>query len=460
MIRRAIVLAAGKGTRMKSARPKVLHNLCGREMLWYTLRALRDAQVSEIIIVANSMVAEHVESLAADLGIAHVKTVIQEPQLGTGHAVQTALHAMEPGNARIVVLNADMPLIDEELIRRVIGIDNAVLALATVRMPVTSNFGRIVRMGDQVTHIVEVRDASEEERALDEMNVGLYGFDESRLRASVADLSPENAQNEYYLTDTVKWLSARNERVVAVKVDDARVVLGINDRVELAIARAHLNALLCERHQRAGVTIVDPATTYLEPDLEIAADVTILPNTVIHRGTRIGAHSEIGPNTRLQNATIGEHVTICDSVVVDSTIGNFSVVGPWAHLRGWTELGTGVSIGNFVEAKNSTFASGVKARHLSYLGDTTIGARTNVGAGTITCNYDGKKKHRTEIGEDVFIGSNSSLVAPLHIGDRALTGAGSVVVRDLPADERVAGNPARSLVPKNGKDRKKTAAVE
>jgi bifunctional UDP-N-acetylglucosamine pyrophosphorylase/glucosamine-1-phosphate N-acetyltransferase len=316
-------------------------------------------------------------------------------------------------------------------------------------MPLPSSFGRIVRDGDRVAKIVEARDATDDELAIDEMNAGLYVYDETKLRAACAELGNDNAQGEYYLTDTIAALAARGERIVPVVAADYRHVLGVNDRAELASAAALLNRRLCERHMRAGVTIADPATTYLEPDLEIAADVTILPNTTIGRASRIGAHSEIGPNTRLQNARIGEHVVVTDSVIVDSEIGDFSYVGPWAHVRAGSAIGTGARIGNFVEIKKSSLAPGVKAGHLTYLGDAEIGERTNIGAGTVTCNYDGAQKHRTSIGKDAFVGTNSSLVAPIRLGDRALTGAGSVVLRDVADDERVAGNPARTL-PKKG----------
>jgi bifunctional UDP-N-acetylglucosamine pyrophosphorylase/glucosamine-1-phosphate N-acetyltransferase len=265
------------------------------------------------------------------------------------------------------------------------------------------------------------------------------------LRAAAAELGNENAQGEYYLTDTIANFARGGERVVPVVAGDYRSVLGVNDRTELAAAAAVLNRRLCERHMRAGVSIVDPATTYLEPDLELAADVTLLPNTTIGRRTSVGAHSEIGPNARLQNARIGEHVAIADSVIVDSAIGDFALVGPYAHVRAGTDIGTGARIGNFVEVKASTIGPGVKAGHLAYLGDATIGERTNVGAGTITCNYDGKNKHRTTIGKDVFVGTNTSLVAPISLGDRSLTGAGAVVIRDVAPDERVVGNPARAL---------------
>jgi bifunctional UDP-N-acetylglucosamine pyrophosphorylase/glucosamine-1-phosphate N-acetyltransferase len=312
-------------------------------------------------------------------------------------------------------------------------------------MPLPSAFGRVVRDGERVARIVEARDATDDELSIDEMNAGLYVYDEAKLRAACAELGHDNAQGEYYLTDTIANFAARGEHIVPVLAADYRSVLGVNDRVELAAAAALLNRRVCERHMRAGVTIVDPATTYLEPDLTIAPDVTILPNTTIGRATRIGAHSEIGPNARLQNARIGEHVVVTDSVVADSEIGDFAFVGPWAHVRAGSLVGTGGRIGNFVEVKTSELGPGVKAGHLAYLGDATVGDRTNIGAGTITCNYDGVVKNRTTIGKDAFIGSNSSLVAPLGIGDRALTGAGSVVIRDVAEGDRVAGNPARIL---------------
>jgi bifunctional UDP-N-acetylglucosamine pyrophosphorylase/glucosamine-1-phosphate N-acetyltransferase len=442
---RAVVLAAGKGTRMKSARPKVLHALCGRPMLWYVLRALREAGVDEMTVVTSGDLTPHVAGVAADAGVDGLRTVEQEPQLGTGHAVQIALAAMSAHDGTLLVLYADMPLVDAELVRRTVAARSAAVALVTARMPLPSNFGRIVRRGDRVERIVEERDATDDERAIDEMNAGLYAYDERKLRAVLAELRSDNAQGEYYLTDTIGWLAARGEEVVPVVADDYRAVLGVNDRAELASAASRLNALLCERHMRAGVTIADPARTYLEPELEIAKDVTILPNTTIGRRSTIGEGSEIGPNSRLQNARIGRQVIVADSVVVDSEIGDFSYVGPYAHIRAGAVVGTGGRVGNFVELKSALLGPGVKAGHLTYLGDATVGARANIGAGTITCNFDGEKKNHTEIGDDAFIGSNSSLVAPVRVGDGALTGAGSVVINDVPDGNRVAGNPAKPL---------------
>jgi bifunctional UDP-N-acetylglucosamine pyrophosphorylase/glucosamine-1-phosphate N-acetyltransferase len=442
---RAIVLAAGKGTRMKSARAKMLHELCGRPMLWYVLRALRDAGVSEITVVTSPELAPHVAGIAASAGPVIVGAVLQEPQLGTGHAVLTALAQLASADGAILVLNGDMPLLDVRLLRAALDVRDRALALVTARMPLPSALGRVVRDGSGVARIVEARDASDEELLIDEMNAGLYVYDERKLRAAIAELGNDNAQAEYYLTDTIGALAARGERIVPVVADDYRSVLGVNDRVELADAAALLNRRFCEQHMRAGVTIADPRTTYLEPDLTLGTDVTILPNTTIGRRSRIGAHSEIGPNSRLSNATIGNHAIVADSVVVDSSIGDFAYVGPWAHIRAGSTIGTGARVGNFVEVKNAKLAPGVKAGHLTYLGDATLGERTNVGAGTITCNFDGTTKHETTIGADVFIGSNSSLVAPVTLGDGSATGAGAVVIRDVPPGERVVGNPGRPL---------------
>ncbi len=439
---RAIVLAAGKGTRMKSALPKVMHEICGRPMLWYTLRALREAGVDDIVVVTNP----EVEAALAAFG---VRGVLQEPQRGTGHAVQVGLAALQASEGSIVIAYGDMPLIDAQTFRGVIAAvdDGAALALVTAHMPLPSNFGRIVRNSGGVAKIVEARDCTSYELALDEMNAGVYVYNEAALRAVIGELRDDNAQKELYLTDTVELLLGRGEAVVPVVAADHRLVLGINDRVELAAARTILNARLCETHMRAGVTIVDPATTYLEPDLIIGAETTIFPNTTIGGETTIGAGARIGPNTRIAWSKIAEKVRITESVVTETTIGARASIGPFAHLRAGNDVGTGVHIGNFVELKKTTMHAGAKAGHLTYLGDATVGERANIGAGTITCNYDGTNKHRTEIGADAFVGSNSSLVAPVSIGDHGMTGAGAVVIRDVAAGERVVGNPARALPP-------------
>jgi bifunctional UDP-N-acetylglucosamine pyrophosphorylase/glucosamine-1-phosphate N-acetyltransferase len=419
-------------------------------MLWWTLHTLAQVDADEVVIVINPKIDDgDVREIAADAGVRSAACVVQEPQLGTGHAAQVALAAFAPRESAVLIVSADMPLVEADLLRRTLEARDGALAMVTARMPLPSSFGRVVRSGGQVERIVEARDAAPDELALDEMNAAIYAFDEYKLRGALDRLDNKNAQNEYYLTDTIAHLRSAGESVKPVIAADYRTVLGVNDRVELAAARERLNLRLCEAHMKAGVTIVDPAVTYLEPGIEIGQDVILHPNTSLERGTRIGKGSEIGPNARLRDAWIGEHVVIADSVVTDSEIGDFSSVGPFAHVRGETVLGTAVRIGNFVETKNAKLAPGVRAAHLAYLGDAVIGKNSNIGAGTITCNYDGRDKHTTEIGENVFIGSNSSLIAPLEIGDGAMTGAGSVVTRDVPEGERVAGNPARPLPKKS-----------
>jgi bifunctional UDP-N-acetylglucosamine pyrophosphorylase/glucosamine-1-phosphate N-acetyltransferase len=445
---RAIVLAAGKGTRMKSALPKVLHELCGRPMLWWVLEALRAAGIDDVVVVSNP----ELDPLLAPLGL---RTVVQDEQLGTGHAVRIALDALGPQDGTLVVAYGDMPLVDAAVFAGVQAAlappDGTMLALVTARMPLPSSFGRIVRGPSNgstlpaVERIVEAKDCTAEQLAIDEMNAGLYAYDEPALREAIVRVGNDNAQHEYYLTDTIELLIAAGHRVAPVSVADYRTVLGVNDRVELAQARAIVNQRLCETQMRAGVTIVDPATTYLDADVTIGPDTIVSPGTTIAGPTRIGASCVIGPHCRIARSTIADDVQITESVILDSTIGTGTTIGPFAHLRGGAVLGKEIRIGNFVEIKKSELADEVKANHLAYLGDSTVGARTNIGAGSITCNFDGEKKNRTEIGADVFIGTNNSLVAPLRVGDGAMTGAGAVVIRDVPPGDKIVGNPGRSI---------------
>jgi bifunctional UDP-N-acetylglucosamine pyrophosphorylase / glucosamine-1-phosphate N-acetyltransferase len=419
-------------------------------MLWYVLRALRGAGVHDIVVVTSP----ELHGCINEFG---VKGIVQDAQLGTGHAVQVALRELDVlSDGRIVIAYGDMPLVHEEIFRGVIGSldarndgDRAALAMVTVKMPLPSNFGRVIRRGHDVERIVEARDADPDELAVDEMNAGIYAYDESALREAAGRLRNENAQKEYYLTDTIEDLVRAGRRVVPVMATDHLHVLGINDRVELAHARKEMNRRLCNAHMRDGVTIIDPDATYLEPELRIGRDTVIYPNSIVGRLSEIGAQCVIGPNARLSNAKIGERVSVRESVIIDSELGSDIHVGPFAHLRNNTVIGNNVHVGNFVEVKNSRLDRGVKAGHLTYLGDAEIGEDTNVGAGTITCNFDGMRKNKTTIGRNVFIGSNSSLIAPVTIGDDALTGASAVVTKDVPAGERVAGNPARPLPKKD-----------
>lgn len=439
---RAIVLAAGKGTRMKSATTKVLHDLCGRAMLWFVIDALREAGVDDIVVVTNPQVQERIEEFG-------VRGIVQQQQLGTGHAVRIALEELPvDASGRILIAYGDMPLAHAGIFREVVGAldgPGVALALVTARMPLPSNFGRIVRNGALVERIVEMRDADDAELAIDEMNAGIYAYAEPDLRDAAARLRNENAQKEYYLTDTVADFVKAGRGVVPVVAADHRPLLGINDRVELATARKAMNIRLCEKYMRDGATIVDPDTTYLEPELRIGNDTVIYPNTSIGRLSELGERCVIGPNARLSNAKLGDACVVRESVVLDCTFGNGVHVGPFAHLRNGAVLDEGVRIGNFVEVKKSHLAARVKANHLAYIGDADVGERSNIGAGTITANYDGQNKNPTTIGADVSVGSNTTLIAPVSVGDGALVGGGSVVTKDVPAGARVAGNPAKPL---------------
>ena len=443
---RAIVLAAGKGTRMKSAIPKVLHEICGRPMLSYMLQSLRNVSVTEIVVVTNPELQDRIGEFG-------VRGVVQTEQLGTGHAVRVALDALPPERSgRVLIAYADMPLVPPSLFQEAIDAleaDKSVaLALVTARVALPSPFGRVIRRNGSIERIVEARDASNEQLEIDEVNAGIYVFDETALREAVGKLRNSNAQSEYYLTDTIEDLARAKKRVVPIPSPDAVAVMGINDRAELAQVRAEINRRLCDSYMREGVTIIDPLTTYLEPELKIGRDTVIYANSSIGRLSELGERCVIGPNARLSNARLGDDVTVRESVVLDSSLGDRTSVGPYAHIRNGAKLSEDVRIGNFVEVKNSKLARGVKANHLAYIGDAEIGEDTNIGAGTITCNFDGVRKNKTVIGRNVMIGSNSSLIAPINIGDGALTGAGSVVTKDVAAGDRVAGNPAKPLTSK------------
>lgn len=432
---------------MKSATPKVLHDVCGRPMIWWVLRALRDAGVTRVVVVTSPENDPAISAVGDVIPDVEIDTVIQNEQKGTGHAVQMALKEMKPHEGTILIAYGDMPVVDGPLFRTVVAACDTLttLAMVTARMPLPSNFGRVIRDGTLVQRIVEARDCDPEELLVNEMNAGIYAFDEAALRSIIGDLQANNAQGELYLTDTIAMLVERGDRVVPVVCDDPALVMGVNDRAELARARAAINLRLCEEYMRGGVTIVDPARTYVEPDLSLGNDVVIEPNTTIGGATVIERGTRIGPNCRIYGATIGESAQITESVVLDSSVGAHAVVGPFAHLRDGAHLANDVAIGNFVEVKDSKLERGVKARHLAYLGDAEIGEGSNIGAGSITCNFDGQKKHKTKIGKRVKIGSDTMLVAPVEVGDDAMTGAGSVVTRDVPAGDRVAGVPAKSI---------------
>jgi bifunctional UDP-N-acetylglucosamine pyrophosphorylase/glucosamine-1-phosphate N-acetyltransferase len=437
----AVVLAAGKGTRMKSSKPKVLHELCGRTMFAHVSAAVNRAGAENVLAVISPELREACESL-------HIGCVIQEPQRGTGHAMQLAMAAVQGDDAPVLVVSADMPLLTEELLSAVVErrrADGAALALVSARVPLPTNFGRIVREGGRVKRIVENVDCTPEELLIDEVNAGVYCFESRALRRHLAQLKPNNAQGELYLTDCIAAIVAEGGRVDTVSCEDRRLVMGVNNRVELAAARAVMQASILDAHMLAGVTITDPASTYVDADVTLEPDVTVLPQSLLLGSTSVARGCVLGPGAHLTNAKVGEESVIRWSVIIDSVVGAHVTVGPYAHLRLGTVVEDNAHVGNFVEMKKTRFGRGAKAGHLSYLGDANIGSKVNIGAGTITCNWDGNAKHPTEIGEGAFIGSNSSLVAPVKIGARGKTGAGSVVTRDVAAGEVVAGVPARPM---------------
>ncbi len=434
-------LAAGKGTRMKSRRPKVLHELCGVSLLSHVLDTVRSCISGDIRIIVSPELREHVEALGH-------RAVVQEPHLGTGHAVQIALADLAPDAAPILIVSADMPLVPCDLLLAACEAQRAqkaAVVLGTARVPLPSAFGRIIRDRGKVVGIVEARDATPDQLMIDEVNAGIYCFDQADLRHTIAGLSTNNAQGELYLTDCVAALASSGKRIETVQAANFLDIMGINNRVELAAARAIMQQRILERHMLAGVTIVDPASTYIDTMVTIGADTIVHPQTHLTGRSSIGGGCVVGPSAVVANSSIADHAEIVQSIVKDSSVGEGATVGPFAHLRGNSLIEPGAHIGNFVETKNTKLGRGAKASHLSYIGDAEVGERANIGAGTITCNYDGKKKNKTKIGAKAFIGSNSSLVAPVEIGDGALTGAGSVVLHDVPAGERVAGNPAKAL---------------
>jgi bifunctional UDP-N-acetylglucosamine pyrophosphorylase/glucosamine-1-phosphate N-acetyltransferase len=438
----AIILAAGKGTRMKSRKPKVLHELCGRTMFEHVLLAVTKAGIEpeNIIAVASPDLEDPLEQF-------DIRVVVQEPQNGTGHAAQLALEQLA-GDGQALIVNGDMPLLPAELLRAVVELrerTKASLAMLTTHMPVSTTFGRIVRKGGRPVRIVEHTDATPRELLITEVNAGVYCFAVPALRAYLLRLHASNAQKELYLTDCIELAVKSRDLVEAAVSKNPRNVLGVNTMAELAIARRVMQRRILREHMLAGVSIIDPLTTYVDADVDLAPDVTLLPQTHVLKGSAVARGAKIGPNTTLARATVGENATISYSVVRDSTVAAGSSVGPFAHIREGAQLESESRIGNFVEVKNSKVGRKVRANHLAYLGDADIGEDANIGAGTITCNYDGTHKHKTKIGKRAFVGSNSSLVAPIDIGEGAMTGAGSVVTHDVPAGERVAGNPARPM---------------
>lgn len=438
-----VILAAGLSTRFKSATPKVLHPLGGHPLLQYTLDlALALSAAPPVIVVGPETLAE-IHAWAGE----RARLVVQEPRLGTGHAVMQAQPALEGQADQVLVLYGDMPLLRAATLQTLLDHQQqtqAAVAILTVERADPRGFGRIVRdPTGRIQAIVEDHEATPDILALRELNTGIYVFAADFLWNSLPQLQPSPRKGEYYLTDLIALAAAAGHTVVGVPVADATEGLGINTRVDLACAAAALRDRLNTHWMLQGVTLSDPATTYIGPDVTLGPDTVIHPNTHLRGVTTIGAACELGPNTLITDSTIGNRCRVLASVLEQAVMEDDSNIGPFGHLRKGARLCAGAHMGNFGEMKNSTLGPGSKMGHFSYLGDAEVGPNVNIGAGTITCNYDGQRKHATHIEADVFIGSDTMLVAPVRIGTGAKTGAGSVVTHDVPPHSLAYGVPAR-----------------
>jgi bifunctional UDP-N-acetylglucosamine pyrophosphorylase/glucosamine-1-phosphate N-acetyltransferase len=424
----AVILAAGEGKRMRSRQPKVLHPLCGRPLIAYPLRLAR-ALADRIVLVIGPN-ADDVVALAGS----DVRPVVQRERLGSGHAVQQA--RPECGEGTILVLPGDMPLLSVETIERLVDHHRKSRAAATVLTAVVGEpqgYGRVLRQGGRVKRIVEDRDATDAEKKIAEINTSVYCFAAARLWQALAKVRPDNDQGEYYLTDVIGILARAGARVDAVVTPDPGEATGVNDRKQLAAVAAVQRRRILDRLMEAGVTILDPANTYIEDTVTIGPDTTIYPQVVIEGQSDIGSECVIGVGCHVSASRIAERVTLLPYCVVrESAVEEAATLGPFCHLRPLSHVGPRAKVGNFVELKKSTIGRGSKVPHLSYVGDATVGEGVNVGAGTITCNYDGVAKHETKIGDRAFIGTNSSLVAPVTVGEGAYIGAGSTITKDVP----------------------------
>jgi bifunctional UDP-N-acetylglucosamine pyrophosphorylase/glucosamine-1-phosphate N-acetyltransferase len=452
-----VILAAGKGTRMKSLLPKVLHRVAGRTLIdrvLDTADALEPATVTMVVGHEAGQIRDHVSARSSG----GVQFAIQEPQLGTGHALLQVEPMLAGEEGTVVLLSGDVPMLRAATLRTLLETHRAANAAATVVTAVVPHpygYGRIVRAQGRIARIVEERDASPAQRKIAEINSGIFAFDLMPLFSTLKGLGSANAQGEYYLTDLVAAYRRKRRAVATITVERADEVRGINSRSELAEVSRMARQQKNEELMAAGVTLIDPATAYIDAGVEIGADTVVHPFVVIEGSTRIGVACEIHAGARIVNSTIGDRSTILNhSVIVESQVSEGCRVGPFAHLRPGSALADGARVGNFVELKKTTMGAGAKANHLAYLGDSTIGAAANIGAGTITCNYDGVAKHPTTVGAGAFVGSNSALVAPVVIGDGAYVAAGSTITEDVPADALGIGRARQELKPEWAKKRR------
>jgi bifunctional UDP-N-acetylglucosamine pyrophosphorylase/glucosamine-1-phosphate N-acetyltransferase len=448
----AVILAAGQGKRMLSKTPKVLHQAAGRPLVGHVLDAVEGAGIKEIIVV----IGQGADLVQSTLGPGYTYA-LQEHPLGTGDAVLQALPHLAADCQEVMVLCGDTPLLRPETLIRLIEARREAGAAAAVLTSIFEDphgYGRILKKDSQLVEaIIEECDATPEQKKINEINTGTYVFTREALEATISRLKPDNKQGEYYLTDCVRLLREEGSPVVAV-VAPAEETAGINTRVQLAAAERLLRKRECLRLMEAGVTICDPETAYIDKGVDVGQDTVLYPFTFLEGGTRVGRGCTVGPGTRLSGATLGDEVTVQFSVVIDSVISDSCQIGPFAYIRPGSRLDERVKIGDFVELKKAQVGPGSKIPHLSYIGDAVLGSGVNIGAGTITCNYDGLEKHQTVIEDGVFVGSNANLVAPVAIGKDAVIGAGSTITKDVPASALAVERARQAVVPDWSKKKK------
>ncbi len=429
-----VILAAGLWTRMKSGLAKALHPLAGQPLVRHVLRAAGDVGPEKIILVLGHQ-ADAMKKAVADFG---VETVLQAEQLGTGHAVQQALQAIREASGPVVILCADTPLLTGNTLKTVIDLhskSHAAITVLTTQMEDPFGYGRVVRNQSGVQRIVEEKDATSAQKKIREVNSGIYCFDRKFLLSSLTMLGKNNAQGEYYLTDTIAFAKKQKKKVIALLCKDPVEVMGVNSRYDLSRAEAVMRGRTNRKWMLEGVTLLDPDTIFIGSEVVLGRDVVLYPAVRIEGKTQIGDRCTVYPWSRVADSVIGNDVTVKDcSVIEECSIASGASIGPFAHLRPGSVIGEKARIGNFVEVKKTTIGEGSKASHLAYIGDATVGRNVNIGAGVITCNYDGFEKHPTVIGDEVFVGSDVQLVAPVTIGRGAVIAAGATITRDVPAD--------------------------
>ena len=443
-----VILAAGEGKRMKSSRSKLLHEIAGHSMLSYAVTAATEVQPGHIVVVVGHLrdqVEEHLAEIAP-----HVLTAVQEEQLGTGHAVQVALAQLADLDGDVIVTYGDVPMLTGETLAALVSehrTQQAIVTVLTAEVPDPTGYGRILRDADGVVSgIVEHRDADEIQRQISEINSGIYVFDAAALKTALTELEPTNEQGELYLSDVPAVVRQAGQPVAALLIDDLWQTEGVNDRIQLSRMNAEVNRRILHHWMREGVTVVDPATTWVHASVDLASDVILLPGTSLEGATSVGAGARIGPDTTLIDVEVGENAVVTRTQASLSVIGPGANVGPFAYLRPGTTLGAGGKIGTFVEAKNARIGAGAKAPHLSYLGDAVIGEGANIGAGVIFANYDGVRKSTTTVGAYSFVGSNSVLAAPVEVADGAYIAAGSTITGNVgPGDLGVSRSRQRNV---------------